>query len=266
MCLIAVAWKTRPDLPLALIANRDEWHARPTAPAGVDPGAPDVRGGRDLEQGGSWLQASSRRRLAAVTNVRTGGVPGRAARSRGWLVREFVRGALPAPAFARALQPLAGDYGPFNLLLWDGDALWHASNSPGFVAHPVMPGLHAMSNGAFDAPWPKSAAATGILDRWLQAQPSRDDAAGTPLAPSGFAPLFEGLRDTRPAPAASLPDTGIGPALERRLSPVFIEDADYGTRCSTVVMAGHAELVLVERRFAASGRPDGESILQLGMH
>ena len=72
MCLVAIAWKTQPRLPLVLIANRDELHARPAAAAGFDPDHADVYGGRDLVQGGGWLQASTRGRLAAVTNVRDG--------------------------------------------------------------------------------------------------------------------------------------------------------------------------------------------------
>ncbi|KAB8180045.1 hypothetical protein FKV24_012690, partial [Lysobacter maris] len=72
MCLIAVAWQAHPRYRLALIANRDEFHQRPTAAAGPDPERHELYGGRDLLQGGSWLLASSRRRLAAVTNVRTG--------------------------------------------------------------------------------------------------------------------------------------------------------------------------------------------------
>ena len=72
MCLVAVAWRTHPRWPLALIANRDELHVRPAAPAGFDPDAPDVYGGRDLVQGGGWLQVSAHGRLAALTNVRDG--------------------------------------------------------------------------------------------------------------------------------------------------------------------------------------------------
>ncbi len=33
MCLIAVAWQAHPDYPLIVLANRDEFHARPAAPA-----------------------------------------------------------------------------------------------------------------------------------------------------------------------------------------------------------------------------------------
>lgn len=252
MCLIAIAWKTRPDLPLALIANRDEFHARPTAGAAFDPLHPDVYGGRDLVQGGSWLLASSRRRLAAVTNVRAGVAHEAAALSRGWLVRDFVQGAASASDFAQGLSATARDYGRFNLLVWDGDALWFASNHPEFGAAPVTPGLHAMSNGAFDAPWPKSTSATQTLADWLEA--TAPGAAIAAMDEAALEPVFVGLRDTRTAPDAALPDTGVGLALERRLSPAFIEDPRYGTRCSSVVLVDRDGVMLSERRFDAAGK------------
>lgn len=253
MCLIALAWNTRPDLPLVLIANRDEFHARPTAPAGFDPDAADVYGGRDLQQNGSWLLASSRQRLAAVTNVRDGMPADTAPRSRGWLVRAFVHGDLPARAFVEELAREAPDYGRFNLLVWDGMSLWFASNHPRFAAFAVTPGLHAMSNGPFDAKWPKSASATATLRNWL-ATPAADGVS-TPINDDGIAPLFAGLRDTTTAPDPTLPDTGVGIALERQLSPAFIADDRYGTRCSTVVLAHATGLLFAEHRF----RPDGVS-------
>ena len=263
MCLIAIAWNTRPDLPLALIANRDEFHARPTAAAAFDPQHPDVYGGRDLVQGGSWLLASSRGRLAAVTNVRAGIAPEAAALSRGWLVRDFAQGEASAADFARGLSRTARDYGRFNLLLWDGDALWFASNHPCFDAAPVAPGLHAMSNGAFDAPWPKSTAATRTLADWLETT-----VPGAPLASiavTALEPVFAGLRDTRTAPDAALPDTGVGRALERRLSPAFIEDPQYGTRCSSVVLVDTEHVMFCERRFAADGAALGTTQQRLAL-
>jgi len=262
MCLIAVAWNFRADLPLALIANRDEFHDRPSAAADFAADAPTVYGGRDLVQGGSWLLASSRRRMAAVTNVRSGAAPETAARSRGWLVRDFVHGEMPAMEFARELAGTAHTYGRFNLLVWDGAALWYVGNHPQYAAAPVGSGLHAMSNGAFDAPWPKATLATRTLRDWLDgtgpgAFPSHCD-------PAGVEPLFAGLRDTRTAPDAALPDTGVGLTLERRLSPAFIEDARYGTRCSTVVLADRTCLWVHERRFDSAARVIGTSHQRLG--
>src|SRR5688500_2484550 len=179
MCLIAVAWRVHPRYELALVANRDDSHARPAAPAGVDPEAADVYGGRDLQAGGSWLQVSTRGRLAAVTNVRTGLRDQVAPRSRGALVRDFVRGAAPAPEYLEALAETAGDYAPYNLLAWDGGELSFASNhtfgQPRHATHLVAPGVHAMSNGAFDAPWPKSGHATRALSAWLASPASHGE-------------------------------------------------------------------------------------------
>lgn len=258
MCLIAVAWRAHPRYRLAVIANRDESHARPAAAAGPDADFPDVHGGRDLAAGGGWLMVSTRGRLAAVTNVRAGAMPDAAPRSRGHLVRDFVRADLPAAEAVAALAPVAGEYGRFNLLLWDGGTLAFASNHPRFTMHPIAPGLHAMSNGAFDATWPKSGHAARALSAWLEADRG-DRGRGIP----SLAPLFDALADVTPAPDEALPETGVGLALERALSPPFVRGQDYGTRCSTVVLVDDAGIVFAERRFGPDAEPLGESVFRL---
>jgi len=256
MCLIALAWKVHPRYPLALIANRDELHARPTAAAGFDPEAPHVYGGRDLVAGGGWLQASTRGRLAAVTNVRNGIAPETAPRSRGSLVRDFVRAGGGAMEAARVVEGEAAGFGPFNLLLWDGRALAFASNQPQAQHAPVAPGIHAMSNGAFDAPWPKSTFATRALEAWIESLPDSGAAAN---GPPDIEPLFAALADRGIAPDDTLPDTGVGIELERTLSPPFVLDGRYGTRCSSVVLVGEDGILFAERRFDPAGAPTGES-------
>ena len=259
MCLIAFAWRSHPRYPLVLIANRDEFHARPAAAAQIDPEAPEIYGGRDLVEGGSWLQVSTRRRLAAVTNVRTGLNRARKPRSRGWLVRDFVRGDAGAIDFAAAQEQANVEYGPFNLLLWDGDELAFASNHPRADQQTVSPGLHAMSNGAFDAPWPKSGHATRALAAWLDSPRGGSDN----MNPTALAPVFDALADTTVAPDSLLPDTGVGKSLERALSPPFVSDDRYGTRCSSVVLIGPEHFVFAERRFGPKALAAGESFVAL---
>lgn len=262
MCLIALAWKVHPRYPLALIANRDELHARPTAPAGFDPEAPHVYGGRDLVAGGGWLQASTRGRLAAVTNVRNGLSAQEAPRSRGSLVRDFVRAGEGAMESVRALEQEASQFGPFNLLLWDGHDLAFASNQPRPQHAPVAPGIHAMSNGAFDAPWPKSTFATRALEAWIGS--IADDAEDAGIPPD-IEPLFSALADRGIAPDSDLPDTGVGIELERTLSPPFVLDSRYGTRCSSVVLVGDGGILFAERRFGPDGAQQGESSATLSL-
>ncbi|PKM04645.1 MAG: hypothetical protein CVV17_03700 [Gammaproteobacteria bacterium HGW-Gammaproteobacteria-7] len=260
MCLIAFAWRGHPRYRLALIANRDEFHARPTAPAGFDTGAGagDVFGGRDLQAGGGWLMASARGRLAAVTNVRVP-VDGPAPRSRGALVLDFVRADDPADVAAGALAARADEFAPFNLLLWAGDDLRFVGNHPGYASWPVAPGRHAMTNGPMDQLWHKSSRAVRGLSDWLD---SSESLAGQPE----LAPLFAAMADRAPAPDDALPDTGVGLSRERFLSSPFIVSPEYGTRCSTIVLVDQDGLLFAERRFAPDGSVTGETVQMLPAH
>lgn len=260
MCLIALSWKQHPRYRLALIANRDEAHDRAASPAGVDPVDPALYGGRDLLAGGSWLMASTHGRLAAVTNVRAGAPEGPMPRSRGALVHGFAADDRGVDGLAD-LAPQAAGFGRFNLLGFDGTRLAFASNYPQFRTYEVPPGLHAMSNGDFDAPWPKSGHATRALERWLASPAARagqtDDDA--------LAPLFEALADTTPAPDDTLPDTGVGLPLERLLSPPFVRGERYGTRCSSIVLIEDERLTFVEQSFGPNGLRLGRTRAAFGI-
>ena len=262
MCLIAVAWRAHPRYTLALIANRDESHARPTSPAGAYPDLPGAFGGRDELQRGSWLMVSARGRLAAVTNVRQGLVTEAAPRTRGGLVTQFVQDIATSPAWCASLAPDAPDYGRFNLLAWDGRTLAFATNHPVFATHTLDPGVHAMSNGALDAVWPKGGHATSALSAWLA-----DEVALTRDASdvATLEPLLQALADTTPAPDAALPNTGVGLALERMLSPPFVRSDTYGTRCSTVVLVERGQLLFVERRFGPDATVSGQTLQVLAL-
>jgi uncharacterized protein with NRDE domain len=265
MCLIALAWQHHPRYRLALIANRDEAHQRPTAPAAADPDDAHAFGGRDLLQGGSWLMISDRGRLAAVTNVRDGLNPDAAPRSRGALVRDFIHGSMTASEYLQTLRPEAMRFGRFNLLLWDGGELMFGSNHPYFQAHAVEPGVHAMSNGAFDAPWPKSGLATRALSAWLESPASQQaDHKQPPNShDAGLAMLLAAMADTTVAPDTALPDTGVGLELERMLSPPFVLGERYGTRCSSIVLIGEDSIGFIERRYGPNGAAGGETTVEL---
>lgn len=253
MCLIAVAWNIHSRYRLALIANRDEFHARPTLPAAADAGR--VFGGVDLEKGGSWLLASASGRLAAVTNVRAGLAREVPLRSRGLLTRDFVTSGASIDDHLARLATDAADYGRFNLLLGSADALHYASNHPHYRRVRLPPGVHALSNGDLDAPWPKAELARRSLAEWLARQASD---RSTPDLSS----LFDALADRKAAVDAELPDTGVGVELERFLSSPFIVGQDYGTRASTVLLIDDRQAMLCERRFGPSGVPEGETTLR----
>ncbi len=251
MCLIAFAWRAHPRWPLVVIANRDEFHVRPTTPADFLVDAPDVFGGIDLRAGGSWLLVSKWRRLAAITNVRVGLSPETAPCSRGELVKTFATSDASAAEFIAAIASHAHEYGRFNLLLWDGVSLHCVGNHPQFHSMEVAPGMHALSNADLDEDWPKARRVKRALTDWLSAQ------TDVPDARIDAEPLFAALADTIPAADAELPDTGVGLEIERRLSPPFVIGDTYGTRCSTLVLASSSGIEMSERRFGANGIPDG---------
>lgn len=247
MCLIGVAWRTHPKWDLVLMANRDEFHQRPSAAAAPWKDDPQVFGGRDGTQGGSWLAVSTRGRLAAITNVRRMVPSDPQAPSRGGLVAEFVKGDLSAAAYAEGLAERAENYSGFNLLLYDGVELRYVTNHPQFTTQVLAPGVHAVSNASLDAPWPKSLRVRAALEAWTKDRWE------------SFTPLFKTLADRTPAPPAELPNTGVGPALEKMLSAPFIVSPHYGTRCSTLVAVGGGAITFHEKRFQPSGVESGHT-------
>ncbi|MDO8595146.1 MAG: NRDE family protein [Sulfuricaulis sp.] len=110
MCLILLAHKVHPNYPLVLAANRDEAYRRPTAPAAFWDDHPQIYGGRDLEQGGTWLGITREGRIAAVTNFRDGYAVKNGTRSRGELVGNFLRGSQQAADYVRRASREAHAY------------------------------------------------------------------------------------------------------------------------------------------------------------
>ncbi|HLK38963.1 MAG TPA: NRDE family protein [Polyangiaceae bacterium] len=244
VCLIAFAQGTGENL-LVLAANRDEDHARPTLAAGPWTDAPDVFGGRDARDGGTWLGVARAGRLAAVTNVR-GGLAGKAARSRGALCRDFLIGDEDAASYGRRVVAERAIYADFNLLVCDGRSLFYVNRSSDTAVR-VAPGVHGLSNAALDVPWPKVERSTAALRRALDGPPEA-------LGPE----LFAMLADRSSAPNDDLPDTGLSRELERDLAPIFIASAVYGTRSSTVILwRKDGTLSFEERSFGPNGVPTG---------
>lgn len=244
MCLILFAHQLHPGLPLVLLANRDEYLARATAPLAFWPEVAGVVGGRDLVAGGSWLGAAADGRWAAVTNVREGESSFPGALSRGWLVRDYLQNRQAPAAFITRLAPQMAAYASFNLLVGNCTEIWFVSNR---VAVPIrlLPGLYGLSNGRLDTPWPKV---------------ERGKAALAALLDAGFPDIEQGFRllaNQETFPDHHLPDTGIPLEWERALSATFIAapERGYGTRSSTALLqSAGGETLVVERSFA--GVPD----------
>ncbi|WP_303761012.1 NRDE family protein [Sphingobium yanoikuyae] len=245
MCIVALAWRAHPRWQLVLIGNRDEYHAPPAAAMARWDDRPGLIAGRDLQSGGTWLGADEDGRAAVITNLRGFGDPLPDRASRGALVTDLLTGAgIYADPHAAALD----DFNPFNLLLADRDRLVFLTNRPEPQRSLLAPGLYGLSNGPLDQPWPKTLALKEAMLQWLVAGATDPEN------------LFDALR------RETLPATGIAPAtpsdapLEPPLSPIFIRNPVYGTRCSSILaIAPDGTGLALERRFNAQGEVTGDS-------
>ena len=244
MCLIAWNWQPETEQPLLLIANRDEYYARPTQPLHHWTDAP-LCAGKDLQAGGTWLGLAPGGRMAALTNVRDLRLQRPDAPSRGALVINFLSSEVSALHYLDNIAARAAQYNAFNLLVYDGQSLL-GFESQAARRVTMQPGIAAVSNAGFDTPWPKLVALKGGLEHWVAQQ-------GTSQSPHREA-LFEMLAKDQVAPDAQLPDTGIPLERERALSPAFIRGSDYGTRASSLIELRRNSAHFVERSFDAQGR------------
>jgi uncharacterized protein with NRDE domain len=246
MCLIAWNWQPASATPLLLLANRDEFYARPAAPLHWWEGD-QILAGQDLQAGGTWLGVGRNGRLAALTNYRTPGGARAGTPSRGELVAGFLQSSLSAADYLAQLQARAADYNPFNLLVYDGQQLL-GLESRGSQVVTLPTGLGAVSNADFHTPWPKLVALQNGLQRQIT--------TGHTDTPS----LQALLQDHTLAPDTSLPRTGVPLELERALSAAFIATPNYGTRAASVVRLGAQEVEFTEQRFDAQGLTDATTL------
>jgi uncharacterized protein with NRDE domain len=239
MCLILFAIQQHRDYPLVVIANRDEFYARPTRPAHWWDEEPSIYAGRDIQAGGTWMGVDRQGRFAAVTNVREPGMNIAAARSRGELPIGFLKGKMSAEAYLLQLQDYSQEYAGFNLLLADNSGCWFSSNRSEGVNH-ISPGVYGVSNGYFDEPWPKLETGKLALKNNLQAGVDIEN-------------LLAILADRDRAADETLPKTGVSKEFERLLSSRFIHSNEYGTRASSVVLLAEGSASITEQNFDQTG-------------
>lgn len=248
MCLVVLAWRAHPRYPLVLAGNRDEFHARDSAPADWWADADHVFGGRDLVAGGSWLAVSRNGRFAVVLNDPRRPASAAHDASRGHLVRDFVAGTRPGGRFLDAVAVDEHRYAGFCLLV--GTPVQVRGLRAAVPGEPqrwtFRPGVHAFSNAPPDDPWPKA----------LHLQEAVAQLAGNgTLAEESLLTLLE-----RREPVAD------GPEESRSRRTPFVLGEHYGTRSATVVLIDtDGRCLFYERRYDPAGRPVGESRVEFAL-
>ncbi|HEY9090883.1 NRDE family protein [Parasphingorhabdus sp.] len=247
MCILAFAWQAHPSWKLVAVANRDEIHTRPAKALSRWDGHRHLLAGKDTKAGGTWLGVSEQGRFAAVTNLSGYGAADPRRSSRGDLLKDFLCGD---GSYSKIDADRFSDFNPFNLITVERNRALIHSNRPNAVSRIIEPGIHGLSNGPLDRPWPKSARLNSALAQWI------DSNQTDPTV------LLQYLLDQTGFPPKDQINGSNGVSLEPQNSGIFIQNPVYGTRCSTVVaIDAQGDGVIIERRYAASGKSTGETSL-----
>ena len=230
MCVVALALHQHPDWPIILVGNRDEYHARASAPLHVWDDGSGIVAGRDVVGGGTWLGvAPAQQRMVVVTNARGERGPDPDKVSRGVLVRDL----LTASGDFAAPQPNQLElFNGFNLVAIDsGRARLLLTNRPDADICGLAPDVHALANEVLGRACDRSARAGGRNARM----------AG---------------RRARPGRAARHAGEGRCPGAVPEPSPSMARAAPRWLR-----WARDGSSMMIERRFEAGGAPAGETRL-----
>jgi uncharacterized protein with NRDE domain len=258
VCTILVFSRARPEAGLVVLANRDEFYARPTAPPRVlDPDTGAV-GGLDLVSGGTWMGATPSGFFVGVTNQRTWHFPGPAPKSRGQVALDALREGSREGVATLLSRIDPAEYNPFNLIYGDAAGVEVAyARKSGVERHSLGPGLHVLANDRIGSPdFPKTDRARALASE-----------LDTPLRGEGLRQARHLLADHATPPRDQLPVPPDGSPLTiefvEALQALCIHTPEYGTRSSTVIIAN--EGALLDYRYA-DGPPcqaSFESVLHL---
>jgi len=231
MCILLFAYDVHANYSLVVAANRDEFYQRPTSSAQFWSDAEEIFAGRDLQAGGTWLGISKTGRFAGLTNIREQPqIPTKSSLSRGLLVSTYLRETISPKAYLEAIYPTMMDYPGFNLLVGDHQELWYLANRGQAPPQRLGPGIYGLSNHLLNSPWPKVTWGRETLKSLLD-------------TPMHSEKIFAMLGRAEYFADDQLPDTGVGLAHERMLSPLFIQSKLYGTCCSTLITADRTGVV-----------------------
>lgn len=245
MCILFIAIDQHKDHPLIIVANRDEFHPRPTKSAhfwssNSDSEQNNILAGQDLQAGGTWLGVNTQNDFAALTNIRGAINTNKNAKSRGELVTLALDGKNTINR--DWLIKHSGEYNPFNLVYSHNNQL-HCFNSLQNHQQTLTSGFHAICNGFLDDIWPKMAKGEQNLEQLIRAE-----------QPLNSQQLFAMMLDDEQAPDHLLPETGIGLEWERMLSSIFIIGKDYGTRSTSIILKNNEQKIDF---YEQSYTPDG---------
>ncbi len=235
MCLVAFSWKYHSEYPLIISANRDEFFDRPTE--SLHQWDSGIIAGKDLRGGGTWMGFHPDGKWALLTNYRDFNRPQRGEISRGKLVQDFLENEVKPEKYLEGVFNNKDRYEGFNLLVSDGEKLFYLSNYMEEIVE-VQPGIHGLSNGLINDPWPKVELAKAQLDKVISEDIATEKLLGI-------------LKSTETHSIENLPKTGAPKSMEIGLSAQLIRlHPNYGTVSASAVLRNRqGKTTITERTF-----------------
>lgn len=146
MCLLAIQYKSVPEAPILVAANREEFYDRPTLVPSIQSGKPRALCGIDQQAGGTWLGVNQHGMFVGACNRRVMNRP-MVPRSRGLLCRELLRASTARGAVDQAMEALNADqYDGVNFVVADAESGWVIHGGPDVNAQPLEEGLNLIGN------------------------------------------------------------------------------------------------------------------------
>jgi hypothetical protein len=146
MCLLAVQYKSVPEAPILVAANREEEYERGSLVHSIQPGKPRVLSGVDTRAGGTWLGVNQAGLFVGAANRPRMVMPA-APKSRGLLCRDLLRANSARHAVDMAMEELtANKYDGVNFIIADYESGWavHGGDDPHVVE--LVEGLNIISS------------------------------------------------------------------------------------------------------------------------
>jgi hypothetical protein len=124
MCLLAIKYRSVPEAPILVAANREEAYDRSSLNPSIQAGKPRILCGIDTRAGGTWLGVNQQGLVVGVCNRPKMAAP-MAPKSRGVLCREMLRTNSSRQAVDLAMEELSsGKYDGCNFVVADQESGW----------------------------------------------------------------------------------------------------------------------------------------------
>lgn len=148
MCIMMVIYRTVPNYPIVIAANRDEYYSRFALGPHILQDNPVIWGGRDQQAKGSWLGVNAHGLVVGLTNRRLSDeqVHEENRRSRGLLCLDALGLRCPTDVATWLASEALDRYNPFNLLVIAAEsAIWIGYDEKLEMSW-LEPGLHILAN------------------------------------------------------------------------------------------------------------------------